>query len=458
MVRVYFVLLASVLFFVPCASRADELNLKLEYAAAPVDNPLKGLVPYQGDVRNRFPHSLEFNYIAYSEIVKGYDEFDWGPLERMLDDISSRGHQAVIRIFLEYPGRQSAIPRFLIADGLKVTRWQHDEGAQALVETPDYENEKLRISLKKFISAFGKRYDGDPRLGFITAGLLGLWGEWHLYPRSELFASNAVQQEVMEAYESAFNTTQILLRYPAGDNEDSLAQNSDRAFGYHDDSFAWGTLETGKPVDSWFYMAKLKRAGPMAETKWKDHAIGGEIRPEAWGTVFDESPRNKRIQNFRQCVEETHVTWLMDSGMFEKPQKADRIQRAEESVRRMGYEFFATDVTIGQIKGQDIQVILNIENRGVAPFYYNWQPEWGLLKDNEPVKLFPTSGKLTDILPDTAGEKWRDNLDLRGITSGTYGLAVRVANPLKSGKPVRFANKSQEPVSGWLMLGEIAVP
>ncbi|MCA9260373.1 MAG: hypothetical protein KDA61_14275, partial [Planctomycetales bacterium] len=73
--------------------------LPLAYAPAPVDNPLKGLVPYQADVRNRFPHSLEFNYLPYSALVKGYAEFDWMPLERLLNDIASRGHQAVFRVF-----------------------------------------------------------------------------------------------------------------------------------------------------------------------------------------------------------------------------------------------------------------------------------------------------------------------------------------------------------------------
>lgn len=457
MVRAYWILLASVLLFIPCASLADELNLKLEYAPAPVDNPLKGLVPYQGDVRARFPHSLEFNYVPYSDIVKGYDEFNWGPLESMLDDIASRGHQAVIRIFLEYPGRESAIPRFLIADGLKVTKWQLDDGSRNYVETPDYENKNLRSSLTTFIRAFGKKYDGDPRLGFITAGLLGHWGEWHTHPRADLFASKTVQQEVMAAYESSFKATHVLLRYPAGNN-DAIARNDDRDFGYHDDSFAWSTLDTGKRADSWFYMTKLRRAGAGAETKWKERVIGGEIRPEAWGSVFDENPRDKRIQNMRLCIEDTHVTWLMDSGMFEKQQSADRIRRAEESVRQMGYELYASAVKVGKVTDQHVSISLNVENRGVAPFYYNWQPEWGLLKDNEPARVFPASGKLTEVLPDTVGVEWSDHLDLRGITSGTYDFAVRVANPLKSGKPVRFANKSQDPVSGWLILGEIDVP
>jgi hypothetical protein len=156
---------------------------------------------------------------------------------------------------------------------------------------------------------WGKKYDGDPRVGFLTAGLLGTWGEWHTYPKSELFASKAVQREVMDAYEAAFKITPVLLRYPAGEKDYQKAKNGDRKFGYHDDSFAWATLHTGKKGDEWFYMTALKAAGPGAEAKWKTHPIGGEIRPEAWGKVFDTEPGVKEIQNFRKCVEETHATW-----------------------------------------------------------------------------------------------------------------------------------------------------
>jgi hypothetical protein len=154
---------------------------------------LKGLVPYQGDVRDFFPHSLEFNYLPYSALVKGYDEFDWTRLEKMLDDIAARGHQTVFRIFLEYPGKKGAVPEFLVNDGLKVHKYLNTNTQplpRAQVETPDYEDQNLRRSLKTFIAALGKRYDGDPRIGFITAGLLGTWGEWHTYPKNELFASN----------------------------------------------------------------------------------------------------------------------------------------------------------------------------------------------------------------------------------------------------------------------------
>lgn len=422
----------------------------LEYSPAPVDNPLKGLVPYQGAGREAFPHSLEFNYLPYSALVKDYDKFDWEPLERILDDVAGRGHQAVLRVYLEYPNKKGAIPGFLLRDGLTVHKSANEE-------TPDYEDKNLRRSLKSFISALGKKYDGDPRMGFLTAGLLGAWGEWHTFPRSELFASKTVQLEVMAAYEAAFVTTPVLLRYPAGENDRQKAKNADRKFGYHDDSFAWATLHTGKKSDEWFYMTILKAAGPDAEAKWKSYPIGGEIRPEAWGMVFDAKPEKRQIQDFRQCVEATHVTWLMDSGMFAKNQPAERIARAKEQVRRMGYEFHAPEVAIGKVKDGKLGVKLKIENRGVAPFYYDWKPEYGLLVEGKPVKTFVGSGKLTGLLPGTP-RVWEDTFDVTGVKAAQYTLAVRVPNPLKMGKPLRFANKAQDvAASGWLSLDEVEI-
>ena len=201
-------------------SRADE-RIELQYQPAPVANPLKGLVPYASKTNRQFPHSMEFSYIGFAEIVKGYDQFDWQPMENLLNDISGRGHQAVIRIFLEYPAKTDVVPKFLIDDGLKIHKYLNTNTQPfppAKVETPDYEDKNLRRSIKNFVAAFGKKYDGDPRFGFITAGLLGTWGEWHTYPKNELFASKEVQAEVMAAYEEAFKVTPVLLRYPAGND------------------------------------------------------------------------------------------------------------------------------------------------------------------------------------------------------------------------------------------------
>ncbi|MCA8989565.1 MAG: hypothetical protein KDA78_18095, partial [Planctomycetaceae bacterium] len=268
------------LLFTTCQSADAQTSLK--YVPAPADNPLKGLVPYARPQADRFPHSMEFSYLPMSALMIGPNQFDWAPLEQMLNDIASRRHQTVFRIWLEYPGKKEGIPPYLEKAGLKVTEWVNTNTAPfppEKVRTPDYESPLLRQAFREFIAAMGKKYDGDPRIGYITAGLLGTWGEWHTYPRDDLWASKQVQQEVLDAYEAAFQKTPVLLRYPAGENAWAHAANHNRKFGYHDDSFAWATLETGKEADNWFYMASLRSAGPQALAKWKIAPIGGEIRP-----------------------------------------------------------------------------------------------------------------------------------------------------------------------------------
>lgn len=427
----------------------------LEYTPAPIDNPLKGLVPYAGNHAGEFPHSLEFNYIGFSELVKGPDEYNWEPLEKLLNGIAGRGHQAVIRIYLEFPGKTNVLPAFLIQAGLKVHKYQNTN-TQPLppseIETPDYENAQLRTCLKAFIAAFGKRYDGDARIGFITAGLLGTWGEWHTYPREELFASKTVQSEVMDAYADAFKVTPVLLRYPAGATHGSLAANHARAMGYHDDSFAWGTLDTGKPSDQWFYMSALKSAGPEALAKWKTQPIGGEIRPEAWGKVFDTNPGDPNIQDFAKCVEATHASWVMDSGLFRKDSAASRRARAETQVRRMGYEFFAQAVET-DFKDGALTVRVEVVNRGVAPFYYDWTPEIGLLDSTGLIHTQRMDGKLKGLLPGDAPRVLQARIEIPNLAALKYKVLLRVPNSLKNGAPIRFANTTQDKDQpGWLTL------
>jgi hypothetical protein len=346
-------------------------RVELKHAAAPVDNPLKGLVPYAADRPGAFPHTMEFETFPLAAVVTGPDEYDWKAVEKVLDAAAGRGHATVLRFYLECPGKRDVIPAFLLKGGLKVHKYLNTNTQPlppAEVETPDYEDKALRKALVSFIAAFGKKYDGDPRVGFVTAGLLGTWGEWHTYPKIELFASKPVQVEVMDAFEAAFKTTPVLLRYPAGDHTFQKAKNADRKFGYHDDMFAWATLVTERKEDDWFFLAAMKAAGPEAEAKWKTHPIGGEISVLAWGDVFDAKPAKKEIQDFGKCVEATHASWVLDTGMFGEKPSAERVKRAEDGVRRMGYEFHAPGVTVGEVKGGKLDVKLEIENRGVAPF------------------------------------------------------------------------------------------
>lgn len=429
----------------------------LDYAPAPVDNPLKGLVPYAGKRADPFPHSMEFNYLPLSAFVTAENTYDWTRLEKLLDEVASRGRQTIFRAYLEYPGHRDVIPNYLVQAGVKVTVRQNEAGGDSRerVETPDYADPRVVACLTNFIEALGRKYDGDPRIGYLTAGLLGTWGEWHTYPRNDLWATKEVQAGVLDAYAAALNRTPVLVRYPAGPGHHAQVANVDRPVGYHDDSFAWATLDTGKKGDSWFFLTAMKAAG--ATEKWRRFPIGGEIRPEAWGRVFDEKPDDPRIQDFATCVRETHATWLMDTGLFQKKTATpERRRRAEDLVRRMGYEFHVPTVTVDEQAGA-VQVEVAVENRGVAPFYHDWPVEFGLLRaDGTTAQVFRSSARLTGLLPGDPARIWKERLDIAEPIGASLHLALRVPNPLPNGRPVRFANRTQDQhAPGWLTLATL---
>lgn len=444
-------------------SRTGKYTFELSRAVSPVDNPLKGLVPYARPTPGRFPHSMEFGYLPLSKLMLAEQSFDWTALESLLNDIASRGNQSVIRIYLEYPGKSEGIPQYLIDAGLKVHRYQNTNTAPFPpkdVITPDYEDPKLHRALKCFIAAFGKAYDNDPRLAYITAGLLGTWGEWHTYPRNELWASKQTQEIVLDAYEKAFQSTPILLRYPAGPQTWAQAANASRPFGYHDDSFAWATLETGKPDDHWFYLPALKAAGSEAVDKWKTCPIGGEIRPEVWGKIFDDQDQwPKQAQDFQQCVDKTHATWLLDTGMFREQASPERLQRATNQVRSMGYDFFVRRVKASvenlPNKASTLDLEIELQNDGVAPFYADWPTEIGLVDASGgwAIKSQPDGLSMTGRLP--GKHLLSARISLKNLV-GKHTIVLRVVQPLPGGKPLRFANEEQgQTKKGWLTLGSV---
>jgi hypothetical protein len=149
----------------------------------------------------------------------------------------------------------------------------------------------------------------------------------------------------------------------------------------------------------------------------------------------------------------------MDSGMFESAQTAARTKRAETEVRHMGYEFHLSAASIGPPKDGSLPVTVDVENRGVAPFYYDWPIEYALIRNRQVAKTFRGASKITGLLPNKLPSRWDEHLDLKGIEPADYLLAIRIPNPMPKGHPLRFANKSQDADQpGWTTLGAIKLP
>ena len=443
-------------------------DFQFKYRPSPIDNPVRGLVPYvsampwfdtnsseeEADAYRKkfqeeiFPHSIEFSYFSMRELMPQKGKVDFSPIEKWLEQANRRGCQLTFRVYLEYPNQDVAVPQFLIDDGLKITKWKNDN--KETLHAPDYNNENLRTAIDFLIAELGKKYDQDPRVACLTMGVLGHWGEWHSYPREKLFPDKKYQIHIMDQFENAFSRKPVLMRYPAGKDDWSYAPNADRNFGFHDDSFAWSTLDSGKEEDDWFFMSKINAA--KLGDGWKTRMIGGEIRPEVWGIVFDDNAAESEAQDFDQCVRATHVTWLMDSGLFDPENKpsAMRISNATRSVGKMGYEFFIPKVSLSS-EGGSTTVNVSIENRGVAPFYFDWPVEIAILNASGNIReSVKQQWDLPSILPDgtaTRTVKFGSKLQIN------EKIGIRIANPMTNGNPIRFANENQQLVGqAWLLI------
>lgn len=468
----------------------------LDYAPSPADNPLKGFVPFYDaygsadtPITNDFPHSMEYFYVPLRNLMNGPHSFTFEQgMEPQIQSIVSRGHQVIMRVYLDYPARRSGIPQFLLDGGLKVHRYTVFGNSMRDVDSvsPDYDDPNLVAAMEAFIAEFGRRYDGDPRLGFVQLGLIGFWGEWHTWPmdgykqetavykalpdpnEESWMPSDATQERIIKAYDDAFNKTRLLLRYPMlppngqqsgpgrRQNYGSMKYN----VGYHDDSFAY---TTGYGED-WYFMGKMEWSGGL--NKWKTEPIGGELRPEIQLSVWADPPTRRDSEDFTATVDGTHVSWLLAHSIFTvRSVTADTpvYKAALAGAQRMGYELY-----ISAVKLQDttvdtpINVALRIQNTGVAPFYYDWPVELGVIDSAGKVVATVNPGwKLTTLLPSAGNSPYTDLIyssaksgSVSKLAPGTYTLALRVINPLPNGKLFRFANASQDAtLPGWLTLG-----
>ena len=310
---------------------------------------------------------MEWFYLPVRGVQTDYDTFNWAPLEAQLNAIAGRGHQATFRFYLDYPDTRYGVPDFLA----NVAKRAYDQASidpDKLSYAPDYENPDLRRALKSFIAAFGKRYDGDPRIGFITVGLLGFWGEWHTYPHEDWMASATVQGEVLDAYAAAFTKTKLLVREP----KPGIGIEK-RNIGFHDDSFAYATLGPTQ----WHFLAQSPTGRNAGDLEKPSPSAARFTRPikAAFGRRTTTAAF-LRARNMSVACGKTHASWLMSHSIVNLP--PDQKLRAIEASRLLGYDLSVSGAQVESTKGAlQAQVEMTIGNRGVAPFLLRLAPRTG---------------------------------------------------------------------------------
>lgn len=415
-------------------------------------NPLKGFVgsPAWG-LDTDFPHSMEFHYFPVRAVMTASNTFDWATLDALLDATAGRGNQSVIRPYLDYPNKETGVPQFLIDGGLEFDTYTDHGGGRS----PDYDDADLLQAINDFVTAFGARYDGDPRLAFVQLGIFGFWGEWHTYPYESWEMSDENRVALLATYLSAFTTTKLQLRRP-GNGEASQRTK----LGYHDDSFCHSTIDITDTED-WFFLTLLTSAG--LENQWQHNVIGGELRPGLQSTIFGpDYTVSKFQQDWDSTVSAVHPTYMINSYAFTGRGYAEtQMDAALTAHRQLGYELHISEVRFSSVD-DTVVTDVRLQNRGLAPFYYDWQVELAALHTGTEAltSLGTGSAQLPLVQPDDTDHE-RTLTGTAALPAGDYKLLLRVVNPLSASasnaRVLRFANAEQDAdLEGWLTLGTFA--
>jgi hypothetical protein len=146
----------------------------------------------------------------------------------------------------------------------------------------------------------------------------------------------------------------------------------------------------------------------------------------------------------------------MDSSTS-RPMTPEERGRAITAASSLGYEFEVVEAVLESFPGKT-RARITLRNRGVAPFYADW-PIW--------LQFVPTEGTAVEsILPLSLASLMPGETRSAEATllvdskpKGNHTLRLRVPNPMKNGRPLRFANQwtSVDP-DGWMTLTDMERP
>ena len=382
------IIAGSAIAFLATATFAAERSVALNKSIESLE-PMKGIVfwPDQAASQKNLQGSisLEFSYCLPCAVVTGERggiiSYDWSSFEKMLDDIKSRGHQAIVRFRLEYPNETiknapnctedvkgaTAVPNYFMANSNYLETFSENPGGDGPTFYADWSSTALQYFYKQFYADFAAKYDNDPRIAFVQAGF-GHWAEYHIYgTKLELgknFPAKSYQTEFLTHLDTLFKETPWSISVDAADDDYSpIAGNKTLlglGFGLFDDSFMHKEHDIsqgdGDNEKNWI---------ALDTTRWKKAPAGGEI------SYYEDKDQHEFLNpkglynvTWEDAASKYHMTYVIGNDAPEGSYATkDRVYEASSYA---GYKFQITGYAVNKVSAA-----VRVKNIGIAPLYHN---------------------------------------------------------------------------------------
>ena len=410
------VFLNLMLTLIACEKNDDSTSLEtaskiVEYTYpknnGPYKNPMKGW--NTGWWKDYDYASVGFQYIKWKDFEPTNGSFNYDYIEEVINRPGSAGRHLILRLYTDWYGDNEISdggPDWLF-DQIGVERLKDENGKYIT----NFNNEKYLSEAKEAINALSLRYDSDPRIYTFQIGMIGYWGEWHSYGYSEDFhLTNETKDQILTFYKDNFQNKKLMGRYPWIEPLKSTG-----GIGFHNDYF--GPVPHSDEFDEAIFDGN----------KWIEGPIGGEYPPQISQNDFNQIYLSELGETM---IKKGHYSTMkvINACENESDELCDVFMKLH---RLMGYNY-----QIEKCKFQErllttelLSIELEINNIGVAPMYYDWDVEFGILSDeNELLKIIETDYKTTNILP---GDNmfFRVEKSIADFLKGKYNIGVRILQP-----------------------------
>lgn len=326
--------------------------------------PMTGVVLWESSwngapIKRSDAISLEYAYVAPDTIVTARDTYDWTDFDAFLDRVASREHQAIVRFYYTYPGRETTVPAYIKA----LPDYEETVGTSEERRTvfPDWRHPELQRFHLELFERFAARYDHDPRIAFLQVGF-GLWAEYHIYdgPRTlgEQFPSKAFQATFLRHLSSELTELHWSVSIDAASSTYSPFSEDDELralrFGLFDDSF----MHEGH--------------GGYNETSWRffDHERRVERAPHggelSYYTAYDQEHvldvEGLHGRTYEELSARFGITYMIGN---DQPHHQS-IERIRDAGLANGYK-----LEVLAFRASATRAEVEVRNFGIAPLYYD---------------------------------------------------------------------------------------
>ncbi|MFD0715440.1 DUF4832 domain-containing protein [Paenibacillus sp. GCM10027626] len=377
---------------------------------------------------------------AFEEVEKKFNMAYW----------KEQGVHLVIRVILDYPRSESHmdIPDWLYEEIGHKGKWYSMDYGEGF--SPDYTHPALIKNHELLLKALGKRYNNNPQIAFVQLGSVGHWGEWHTKNDGDtaiVFPKRSITDQYATHYAKSFPDKHLLMRRP---HEIAVAYGMglyNDAFGDKrstiDEFYKWST----KGYTSWL----TKEKEPAMLNYWTKAPSGGEFMPDS------NFMKDSRIEETLRQARMTHVSWLGPSAPY-REEDTKYQSNIDRFLKTIGYRFVITEESHEETvkAGQSLNIELQVKNRGVAPFYYEWPFELSLSDQNGTIAVkMNTDQDIRKWLPGTSKAVFSLPLP-KTLAAGTYTVNAAIIDP-SNGKPgVDFAIEERRE-DGRFALGTVKI-